>query len=85
MSKHKVNVTLIPDNGVWVAHIPAFGLATQGDSPEHALSMAKEVVELHLENPQDSELELLDAAYSTDASLEAVEVDVSAAEEARTR
>ena len=85
MSKHKVNVTPIPDNGVWVAYIPVFGLATQGDSPEHALSMAKEIVELHLEDPQDGELELLDVAYSPDARLEAVEVDVPAAEEAPTR
>jgi predicted RNase H-like HicB family nuclease len=39
-----------PDSGVYVADIPALGIATQGDTLDHAYEMAREAVELWLED-----------------------------------
>ena len=37
----------------WVSLCPEFGVASQGDSPEHAIEMLKEAVELHIENAKE--------------------------------
>jgi len=34
----------------YVSHCPELGVASCGDSPDHALAMLKEAVELYLEN-----------------------------------
>jgi predicted RNase H-like HicB family nuclease len=48
MSRH--TVLLYPaEAGGFVAMVPMFGVATEGDTVEHALAMAKEVVELRIE------------------------------------
>lgn len=38
------------DSDQWVAHCIEYDLATQGDSEQHAMTMLKEAVELHLED-----------------------------------
>ena len=39
-----------PDSDVYVADIPALGIATQGDTLDHAYEMAREAAELWLED-----------------------------------
>lgn len=39
-----------PESGVYVADIPALGIATQGDTIDHAYEMATEAAELWLED-----------------------------------
>ena len=74
--KAKVNVVLIPSEGTWVAYVPALGIATDAASPDEAFSMAKEAVELMLEAGDQEALDLLEVAYSPDAILGSIEVDV---------
>jgi len=46
----RYTVLLYPaEAGGFVAMVPMFGLATEGDSVEHALAMAREAVELRIE------------------------------------
>jgi len=44
----------------WVAVCIEYDIATQGDSPEHALEMIKEAVELHFEDITPAEIEHVD-------------------------
>ena len=48
----RYTVLLLPDSetGVYVAHVPALGVATQGTSVEDALAIAKEASELVIED-----------------------------------
>lgn len=39
-----------PDSNVYVADIPALGIATQGDTLDHAYEMAREAAELWIED-----------------------------------
>ena len=82
-NKAKVNVVLIPSEDTWVAYVPALGIATDADSPDEAFSMAKEAVELKLEAGDQEALDLLEVAYSPDALLGTVEVDIPAANKVR--
>lgn len=46
----RYTVLLYPaEAGGFVAMVPMFGLATEGDTVEHALAMAREAVELRIE------------------------------------
>jgi len=46
----RYTVLLYPaEAGGFVAMVPMFGLATEGDTLEHALDMAREAVELRIE------------------------------------
>ena len=45
----RYTVLLYPaELGGYVAHIPAFDVATDGETVEHALAMAREAAELHI-------------------------------------
>lgn len=45
----RYTVLLYPaESGGYVALVPLFDLATEGDTVEHALDMAREVAELHV-------------------------------------
>jgi predicted RNase H-like HicB family nuclease len=44
----------------WVAVCVEYDIATQGDSPEHALEMIQEAVQLHLEDIPQEALEQID-------------------------
>lgn len=44
----RYTVLLFPEEGSYSALIPVLDLATQGDTVEHALAMAKEAIELRL-------------------------------------
>jgi predicted RNase H-like HicB family nuclease len=45
----RYTVLLYPaEAGGFVAHIPVFDVATEGDTVEHALEMAREAAELHI-------------------------------------
>jgi predicted RNase H-like HicB family nuclease len=47
----RYTVLLYPaESGGFVAMIPMFGLATEGETVEHALAMAREAVELRIES-----------------------------------
>ena len=37
----------------WISLCPELGIASQGDSPEHAIEMLKEAVELYIENAKE--------------------------------
>ena len=79
MEKHKVTVILTQTSvgEPYVATFPAFpGWATQGDTVDEALHMAKEFVELNLEYDEEEYRELLDEACSQVTVISEVEVEV---------
>lgn len=79
MVKRKVTVVLFHDDesGGYVAIMPTFPhCTTQGETVSHALAMAKECLELHLQEPTDWDLFDLDHAYSEHVVVGTVEVDV---------
>lgn len=79
MVKKKVTVVLFHDDesGGYVAVMPTFPhCTTQGNSVSHALAMAKECLELNLQEPTDWDLFSLDNAYSEHVVVGTVEVDV---------
>jgi predicted RNase H-like HicB family nuclease len=78
MVKRKVTVVLFHDDeaGGYVAVMPTFPhCTTQGDTVSHALAMAKESLELNLQEPTDWDLFDLDHAYSEHVVVGTVEVD----------
>ena len=79
MVKKKVTVVLFHDDeaGGYVAVMPTFPYCTtQGKTVSHALAMAKECLELNLEEPTDWDLFDLDHAYSEHVVVGTVEVDL---------
>lgn len=44
----RYTVLLFQEEGVYSALVPVLNLATQGDTVEHALAMAREAIELRL-------------------------------------
>ena len=79
MVKKKVTVVLFHDDeaGGYVAVMPTFPhCTTQGETVSHALAMAKECLELNLQEPTDWDLFDLDHAYSEHVVVGTVEVDV---------
>ena len=44
----------------WVAFCVEYDIASQGDSPEHALEMIREAVELHFEDITKEQIEHID-------------------------
>lgn len=67
MEKCKITVILTQaaPGDPYVATFPAFpAWSTQGDTVEEALRMAKELVELNLEEDEDEYRWLIEAAYS---------------------
>jgi predicted RNase H-like HicB family nuclease len=61
MTKQKIHAVIYRDaeSDQWVAVCLEFNVASQGDSEEHAKEMIKEAVELHLEDADRAEIELL--------------------------
>ena len=79
MVKRKVTVVLFHDDeaGGYVAVMPMFPhCTTQGETVGHALAMAKECVELNLEDPSEWDLFDLDHAYSEHVVVGTIEVEV---------
>jgi predicted RNase H-like HicB family nuclease len=46
---YRYTVLVIHEEDGWVAHIPAIGIATQGDDVNHTFEMAQEAIEGWLE------------------------------------
>ncbi len=61
MTQQIVHAVIFKDAGSdqWVAVCLEFNVASQGDSEEHAKEMIKEAVELHLEDADRAEIEML--------------------------
>ena len=61
MTKQKIHAVIYKDaeSDQWVAVCLEFDVASQGDSEEHAKEMIKEAVELHLEDVDRAEIEML--------------------------
>lgn len=79
MSKHKVTVviTQTAPGEAYVATFPAFpDWATQGDTVEDALRMAKEYVELQMEDGKPDDLEMLEIARAAFIAVGEVEVEI---------
>ena len=78
MVKRKVTVILLQeDDGGYTAIIPTFPqLATMGDDVEHAFAMAKECLEISLQEPTDWDHYSLAHAYSERVVVGSVEVDL---------
>lgn len=79
MKTHKVTVviTQTAPGEAYVATFPAFpGWATQGDSVEDALRMAKEYLELQLEDGDPYDLEMLEEARAGFIAFGEVEVEL---------
>ena len=81
MGTHKVTVVLtqrVPEEA-FVATFPAFpAWVTQGDTLEEALRMAKELVELNLEQDEEGYREMLDIAHALTTVVSTIEVEVPA-------
>ena len=67
MSKQEVHVVVYKDadSDQWVVECLEYGVATQGDSVEHALAMIKEAVELHLEDREKADLDFYQPVEGT--------------------
>ena len=80
MSKQKVTVILYPgDEGGYVAFMPLLrGCTTQGDSPGHALEMARESIELMLEDATDDDMEALEMSCVPHIVVGEVEIEIPA-------
>ena len=78
MGRRKVTVILYPgDEGGYVAFMPLLrGCTTEGDSPEEALDMAKESIELMLEDATDDDMEALELSWAPHVVVGEVEVEV---------
>ena len=77
MSKRKVTIILYPDENSYVAFVPLLpSCTTQGDSPEDALRMAKESIELMLEDATDDDMEALESSWVPHVVVGEVEVNV---------
>ena len=79
MPTRRVTVVLFHDDeaGGYTAIMPMFPhCTTQGESVENALAMAKESLELNLQEPSDWDLFDLDHAYSEHVVVGTVEIDV---------
>ncbi len=79
MVKKKVTVVLFYDNeaGGYTAIMPTFPYCTtQGETVSEALLMAKESLELNLQEPTDWDLFDLEHAYSEHVVVGTVEVDL---------
>ena len=61
MSSQKIHAVVFKDaeSEQWVAVCLELNVVTQGDSEEHAKSMIREAVELHLEDLTGDELDLV--------------------------
>jgi predicted RNase H-like HicB family nuclease len=61
MTKQKIHAVIYKDaeSDQWVAVCLEIDVASQGDSEEHAKEMIKEAVELHLEDADRAEIEML--------------------------
>ncbi len=78
MEKKRVTVVLYPGGeGRYVAFMPLLRVCTtQGDSPEDALSMARESIELMLEDATEDDLEALEMSWVPHVVVGEVEVEV---------
>ncbi len=75
--KRKVTVVLIPaKEGGFVAYAPALGVTSQGETQEEAFAMAKDAIEGILAERHPDDLGALDVAYSPEAVLGSVEINV---------
>ncbi len=88
MGKHKVTViqtqTSLGDS--YVATFPGFpAWATQGETVEEALHMAKELVELNLENIDEEYRDLLEEACSLVTVISEIEVEVPESSKVKAR
>ena len=52
MANYRLSAVVWEEDGAFVAKCPELGVASEGDSVEHALQMLKEAVELYLENAE---------------------------------
>jgi len=78
MKKHKITVVLTQTapGDPYVATFPAFpGWATQGDTVEDALRLAKELVELNLAEDEEGYSDNLEVARASFAAIGEVEVE----------
>ncbi len=79
MIKRKVTVVMLHDEeqGGYSVVIPTIPqLATMGEDVEHALAMAKECLEISLQEPGDWDYFNLDHAYSEHVVIGTVEVEL---------
>ena len=78
MGRRKVTVILYPgEEGRYTAFVPLLrGCTTQGDSPNNAFEMAKECIELMLQDATDDDIESLDMSWVPHVVVGEVEVQV---------
>lgn len=79
MIKKKVTVVLLHDDemGGYSVIIPSIPqLATMGENVEHAFAMAKECLEISLQEPTDWDYYNLDHAYSEHVVVGTIEVEL---------
>ena len=77
MKKHKITVVITQTSPgePYVATFP--GWATQGDTVEETLRMAKELVDVNLEEDEDGYLAMLENAHASFAAVGEIEVGIA--------
>ncbi len=77
MAKQQVHVVVYKDaqSDQWIVECIEYGVASQGDSVDHALEMIREAVELHLEDRDEESLDFYQPIEG-DPQVHTVTVDV---------
>jgi len=77
MPKQEVHAVIFKDahSDQWVAMCLEYDVVTQGDNAEHAREMIKEAVELHLEDADPEDVEVLYQEIEGDVIVDTVTVD----------
>lgn len=58
LGNYQYTVLVTHEDDGWVAHVPALGIATQGDDVDHTFEMAQEAIEGWLETALELGMEI---------------------------
>ncbi len=77
MAQQKVHVVVFKDaeSDQWVAMCLEYDVVTQGDDEEHAKTMLKEAVELHLGDMSNEDIEVLYQPVQGEPKLHLISID----------
>jgi predicted RNase H-like HicB family nuclease len=77
MAEQKVHVVVFKsgENDHWIAQCLEIDVSTFGDSYEHALEMAKEAIELHIEDMTKEDLDTLYQPIEGEPRVQSISID----------
>jgi predicted RNase H-like HicB family nuclease len=77
MAKQDIHVVLYKsgENDHWIAQCLEIDVSTFGNSPEHALEMAKEAIELHIEDMTKEDMDALYQPIEGDPTVHSISIN----------